>query len=271
MNALSYLSTATCLLLLTPVCLPADNHCSTVKEKGRFFTLSVNRRYDQGSGDWIRTFSVENTDSEKPSDDIVLEATHSNVECQGKNLVRLEVVVRELRSNLSTLEKWNHFLTFHKRHGTNVFVVDDGRTAQKINPDDPHNAVLFTNRPLRDNEIFEIRLEKKVKKTNHALGFGVSIYSPDEVEILPEIHIWNQTWIMKHSNIYQSGKEFKSNYGKNLDTLEVNDRLGVTRRDNGELHFFVNGVDQGVASVVPESVYGVLELWHDANRARIIY
>jgi hypothetical protein len=81
-------------LLLAPASPSPDDHCATVSGKGRFFTLSVNRKLDVATGDWVRTFAAQNTDSEKPSDDIVLQATHSNVECQGKNVVRLEVTVR---------------------------------------------------------------------------------------------------------------------------------------------------------------------------------
>ncbi|XP_046397403.1 neuralized-like protein 4 [Ischnura elegans] len=256
-------------LLLTAV--SAGDQCATASESGRYFTLSVDRKLDAATGDWIRSFTAQNTDSEKPSDDIVLHATHSNVQCGGRNVVRLEVVVRELKTNMSSMEKWTSLLKFHRRHGKNVVLLEDGRTAQKLDPDDSLNAVTFTNRPLRNDEMFEVRLEKKIKKTNHVLGIGVVTYSPEDVEILPEMHRRNETWIMHHANLYGNNKNLKSNIGKNLDTLEVNDRVGVMRRTNGELHFFINGVDQGSAAVVPEGVYGIMEVWHDANRVRIVY
>ena len=39
-----------------------------------------------------------------------------------------------------------------------------------------------------------------------------------------------------------------SSYGQNLNSLGVGDRVGVTRSDNGNLHFFINGKHQGVAA-----------------------
>jgi neuralized-like protein 4 len=47
--------------------------------------------------------------------------------------------------------------------------------------------------------------------------------------------------------------------------------VGVVRHANGAVHFFVNGVDQGVAaSGVPETVYGVVDLYGQAAQATIV-
>lgn len=53
--------------------------------------------------------------------------------------------------------------------------------------------------------------------------------------------------------------------------LQAGDRVGVMRNDDGTLHFFVNGVDQGLASCdVPPCVYGVIDLYGQAAQATII-
>lgn len=45
----------------------------------------------------------------------------------------------------------------------------------------------------------------------------------------------------------------------------------MLRKPNGTLHFFVNGVDQGVAaSNVPDNVYGVIDLYGQAAQATIV-
>lgn len=45
----------------------------------------------------------------------------------------------------------------------------------------------------------------------------------------------------------------------------------MIRKDSGVVHFFVNGVDQGVAaSNVPENVYGVIDLYGQAAQATIV-
>lgn len=41
--------------------------------------------------------------------------------------------------------------------------------------------------------------------------------------------------------------------------------------ESGTLHFYVNGVDQGEASInVPERVYGVIDLYGQASQATIV-
>ena len=49
------------------------------------------------------------------------------------------------------------------------------------------------------------------------------------------------------------------------------DRVGVVRKRDGTLHFFVNGVDQGQAAInVPANVYGVIDLYGQAAQASLI-
>jgi len=43
------------------------------------------------------------------------------------------------------------------------------------------------------------------------------------------------------------------------------------RNDDGTLHFFVNGIDQGLATRdVPPSIYGVIDLYGQAAQATIV-
>ena len=47
---------------------------------------------------------------------------------------------------------------------------------------------------------------------------------------------------------------------------QVGDRLGVVRKEDGTLHFTVNGVDQGQAA----AVYGVIDLFGQAAQVTVI-
>ena len=52
---------------------------------------------------------------------------------------------------------------------------------------------------------------------------------------------------------------------------QVGDRVGVLRKADGTLHFYVNAVDQGVAaSNVPDTVFGVIDLYGQAAQATIV-
>ena len=53
--------------------------------------------------------------------------------------------------------------------------------------------------------------------------------------------------------------------------FQVGDRVGVKRLRNGTLHFYVNGIDQGAAATnVPNSVYGVIDLYGQAAAATVV-
>lgn len=70
------------------------------------------------------------------------------------------------------------------------------------------------------------------------------------------------TWMMTGNGVMHNGITVIEQYGQNLDRLQAGDRVGVVRKDNGILHFYVNGVDQGSASKkVPERIYGVIGMW----------
>lgn len=44
--------------------------------------------------------------------------------------------------------------------------------------------------------------------------------------------------------------------------FQEGDRIGMMRKSNGNLHYFINGLDQDVAAEkVPESVWGVVDLY----------
>jgi len=48
--------------------------------------------------------------------------------------------------------------------------------------DDFNNGVVLTNRPLKPNELFEVRLDKMVTKWADAIEIGVTTHTPTELE-----------------------------------------------------------------------------------------
>ena len=43
------------------------------------------------------------------------------------------------------------------------------------------------------------------------------------------------------------GITIKNNYACDLDSLGIGTRIGMMRHRNGDLHYYVNGVDQSIA------------------------
>ncbi|CAG9771302.1 unnamed protein product [Ceutorhynchus assimilis] len=155
-------------------------------------------------------------------------------------------------------------LTFHPNCGTHAEVINNGRTAHRPNAsDDFNNGVVLTARPLKTGEFFEIKLDKVVTKWAGSIEMGVTTHSPMELEFpFTMTNVRSGTWMMTGSGIMHNGTIIQEQYGVNLDRLQVGDRVGLVRKENGQLHFFVNGVDQGsAASNVPEKLYGVIDLY----------
>lgn len=165
-------------------------------------------------------------------------------------------------------------LTFHPNCGSHAQVVNNGRVARRPNAtDDFNNAVVLTSRSLHVNELFEIRLEKVVGKWAGSIEIGVTTHSPDLLEFpFTMTNVRSGTWMMTGCCIVHNGTVILEQYGNvNLDRLQAGNRVGVKRKENGCLHFFVNGVDQGVAaSNIPEEIYGAIDLYGQAVEASIV-
>ncbi|KRG06622.1 neuralized-like protein 4 isoform X2 [Drosophila mojavensis] len=164
-------------------------------------------------------------------------------------------------------------LTFHHICGSHATVTQSGRTALRPNAaDDFNNGVVLTRRPLRPNELFQVRLERVVTKWAGSVEMGVTTHSADELDFpFTMTNVRSGTWMMTGNGVMQNGVTVIEQYGQNLDRLQVGDRVGVVRKDDGTLHFWVNGVDQGPAATnVPERVYGVIDLYGQAAQASII-
>ncbi|KAG7212691.1 hypothetical protein KM043_012968 [Ampulex compressa] len=164
-------------------------------------------------------------------------------------------------------------LMFHSCCGTHAEIINNGRTAHRPNAiDDFNNGVVLTSRLLKPNELFEIRLDKIVVKWAGSIEIGVTIHSPLELEFpCTMTNVRSGTWMMTGNGVMHNGTTMIDQYGQNLDRLQVGDRVGVMRKDNSTLHFYVNGVDQGAAAMsIPERVYGVIDLYGQAAQATIV-
>ena len=164
-------------------------------------------------------------------------------------------------------------LLFHTACGSHASVINGGITAHRPNAADDFNfGVVLTNRPLKANEIFEVRLDKMVTKWAGSIEIGVTTHAPNDLEFPSTMtNIRSGTWMMTGNGVMHNGTTTIDDYGQNLDKLKVGDRVAVVRKETGVLHFYVNSEDQGpAASNVPERIYGVIDLYGQAAQATII-
>ncbi|XP_046397115.1 neuralized-like protein 4 isoform X1 [Ischnura elegans] len=266
----------TCIVLLTLQFASArgesDGSCPINTARRNVLKVSYDRRLNNSDGQWTTAFSARTKDASKSTADLKMEATHNVVECGENREIHVEILVKDGHEN-QTVEKRSidNGLRFHHRHGPNVVVFNGGLSAQRINLENVHNAAVFTNRPLTDNELFEVRLDKRYTDKSRCHGIGIMAHSPDDVKFYESMYTSGGTWIYYDVNVYGENKVVVPNYGANVCNTKVGETIGVMKRDNGSLHFFVNGIDQGPAiSNAPSVVYGVYEVRGFAAIATII-
>ncbi|KAK0166865.1 hypothetical protein PV327_004339 [Microctonus hyperodae] len=164
-------------------------------------------------------------------------------------------------------------LRFHERVGTLVKLSNNARTAERRRPlDEFNNGVVMTHRTLRDNELFEIRIDRLVDKWSGSIEVGVTTHSPTALEFPATMtNMRSGTTMMSGCGILTNGKGIQREYGEiNLDELREGDRVGMIRRSNGDLHYLINGLDQGVAAKIPPGVWGVVELYGMTVKVTIV-
>lgn len=191
------------------------------------------------------------------------EREQQNLVTRRNNIMSMQTCVEDLPTlNFETEPVQNSDrLTFHSICGSHATVTQSGRTALRpCASDDFNNGVVLTKRPLRSNEFFQVRLERVVSKWAGSIEIGVTTHTPTELEFpFTMTNVRTGTWMMTGNGVMHNGTTVIEQYGQNLDRLQAGDRVGVVRKDNGTLHFWVNGVDQGPAATnIPEKVYGVI-------------
>ncbi|KAK9500080.1 hypothetical protein O3M35_001416 [Rhynocoris fuscipes] len=198
-------------------------------------------------------------------------------EREEQNLItRRNTVLREnIQNSINEIseDEVDDSLVFHPNCGSHAAVINNGRTAHRPNAlDDFNNAVVLTNRPLKINEVFEVRIDKMVTKWAGSIEIGVTSHSPTDLEYPSTMtNVRSGTWIMTGNGVMHNGTSVIDDYGQNLDKLQAGDRVGVVIRRGGSLHFLVNGEDQGEAGTgLPPKLHAVIDLYGQATQATIV-
>ncbi|XP_015908035.1 neuralized-like protein 4 [Parasteatoda tepidariorum] len=163
--------------------------------------------------------------------------------------------------------------SFHKKTGFMVTLTNNDKTAYRNNPHQEfNNALVMTSEPLADEELFEVRIDKKVSTWSGSIEIGVTNLNPTFLDFPSSAtNLRDGSWVMSGSSIMENGKSILEDYGHDLDDLSEGDSVGVMRTRFGELHFFVNGIDHGVAAKnVPGFIYAVVDMYGKCAQVTII-
>lgn len=131
----------------------------------------------------------------------------------------------------------------------------------------------MTQRALLPDELFEIRIDCLVDKWSGSIEMGITTHNPAALDFPSTMtNLRSGTIMMSGCGILTNGKGTRREYGQcNLDELIEGDRIALMiRRASGDLHFYVNGRDQGIAAPnVPQPVWGVVDLYGRTVKGKI--
>ncbi|PFX18848.1 Neuralized-like protein 4 [Stylophora pistillata] len=161
---------------------------------------------------------------------------------------------------------------FSHNCGDNITMMHGGKKAKRIDALQIFNhGVVMTVQPLKDDELFEVRLDSKVPKWFGTLDIGATTVSPEGLEFPPSMDRFRQgvTFALCGDKILHNGKEM-TKISKDLNDLTVGGRVGVMRKSDNSLHFFINGVNVGKqVKTLPPVLYGVVDVFGQAEEVTI--
>ncbi|GAA6068403.1 neuralized-like protein 4 isoform X1, partial [Tachysurus ichikawai] len=117
----------------------------------------------------------------------------------------------------------NDALLFHEKCGTLIKLSNNNKTAERRRPlDEFNNGVVMTNRPLKHNEMFEIRIDKLVDKWSGSIEIGVTTHNPNNLDYPATMtNLRSGTIMMSGCGILTNGKGTRREYCEfSLDELQ---------------------------------------------------
>lgn len=154
---------------------------------------------------------------------------------------------------------------FHESVGANIQLNSERTVAARCR--EYSNAILLSECPLESNEVFEIAIQEVAPEWCGSLRIGVMTNNNGNwftsMNLVPSMtSIPDDSWYLIGNEVRHKGHVLCLNYCPSLDWLRKGDKIGVKRTNDGNLKFYINGEDMGVAAQnVPELVYVVIELF----------
>ncbi|XP_046846009.1 uncharacterized protein LOC124439801 isoform X1 [Xenia sp. Carnegie-2017] len=179
----------------------------------------------------------------------------------------------DIVSSVSRTDRYS----FHFKHSGLISLSSDKRTAERrFQLLSAGNGIVFSDQPLRDNEVFEVSVDKLVPPlfggSDITLDIGVTSLNPSSMNLPRTMtDLATGTWMLSGDQVVRNEVIIKRRYCQDLKTLSVGDRIGVSKTENGSLHFFINGKHQGLAaSRLPQEVFAVVDLYARCTKVSIV-
>ncbi|XP_031574540.1 uncharacterized protein LOC116308282 isoform X2 [Actinia tenebrosa] len=176
-------------------------------------------------------------------------------------------------SDSSVVEASKRYQFARHKHGENVAVMYAGKKAKRVDPfGSCCDGVVITSEPLKDNELFEVRLDSKIDRWVGSLFIGATTNDSNSFSTFPQIMV-DYT---QGSNFMWAGdqivfnKKLTTTVKEDTGKLTTGDRIGVMRKSDNSLHFYLNGKDIGNCfKTIPDVLYGVVDIYGQAEQVTI--
>ncbi|CAB4005063.1 Hypothetical predicted protein, partial [Paramuricea clavata] len=158
--------------------------------------------------------------------------------------------------------------TFHPCSGENIAFRNHGHTAVRARSF--NGGLVFSDKPLENEAVFEIRIDKMDTKWTGSLSIGVTSHVPPTHAPAEVGELRNNTVFLSGSSVFKDGVKVRG-CSVFLDRLQEGSRIGLQRQYDGSLHVFVDSKYKGVAaSDVPQGVFGVVDVYGSTQIVSIV-
>ena len=198
---------------------------------------------------------------------------------------------------------------FHKFHGDNIRLLDNGEVS--FRECSFANGITFSKKPLHPMEIFLIEIEKTERGWSGHLRIGLTQINPSRLKSLPQFAVpdlveMGNTYVcavtQSHNKVVDFEHEPVTIFGDgdyidtyrgtlhrsqlrsalkykcdNVLATDVGSRIGIVyviKNDTAEMHFLINGEDQGpCVKDIPYRngpLYAVVDVYGTTKQVRII-
>ncbi|XP_077998231.1 uncharacterized protein LOC144451302 [Glandiceps talaboti] len=152
-----------------------------------------------------------------------------------------------------------------KAIGERAGIGDGGRVAYRKDSQYVsalNKAVFVTEKALQLNQLFQIKIDRLDDKKPENLEFGVTMYNEFPSDVLYHGQSYGQGtgfWFLRGTDLLRHFEMVGGHYSLNLNMIKEGDVVGIVRLPNNTLHYYYNGIDQGIAfRDIPEGVYPLI-------------
>ncbi|XP_028393670.1 neuralized-like protein 4 [Dendronephthya gigantea] len=158
--------------------------------------------------------------------------------------------------------------SFHSCCGENIAFRNHGHTAVRARSF--NDGLVFTDKPLENEAVFEIRIDKLDEKWTGSLSIGVTSHVPPTQTPTQISELRNNTVFLSGSFVFRDDVKVRS-CSVSLDRLQEGSRIGLQLQYDGSLHVFVDSKYKGVvANDIPQGVFGVVDVYGNTQSVSIV-